>query len=115
MERSPSGGFRFESDPVVDRIAESLFAAEISLRRLDRYMPEKKLNLFEFAACLMAKVGAGSAHVVGRNRTEPAIRSCWPNNGPDDFGSESAAPYLASLFTERNKTLVCRFAEVRYH
>jgi hypothetical protein len=32
-------------------------------------MPEEKLYLFEFTTSLMTKAGAGSAQVVGRNRT----------------------------------------------
>ncbi len=41
---------RFQADPVVNRMLELLFASEVSLRRLDRDVPQQGLNLIEFSA-----------------------------------------------------------------
>jgi len=41
---------RLDADTIVHSITDSLFAAKISLRRLDRNVPEQKLDLFEFSA-----------------------------------------------------------------
>jgi hypothetical protein len=39
----------FEADFVVDRISESLLAAQISLRRLDAHMAEQELDLLKLS------------------------------------------------------------------
>ena len=44
---------------IVDRIPEMLLAPEASLRRLDGDVTQQKLNLLQFAACLMAQSGTG--------------------------------------------------------
>jgi hypothetical protein len=35
----------FQPNPIIHRIAETLFAAQVPLRRLHRDMPKKELNL----------------------------------------------------------------------
>jgi hypothetical protein len=42
---------------IVDRIAEMLLAPEVSLRCLDGDVTQQKLNLLQFAASLMARIG----------------------------------------------------------
>jgi hypothetical protein len=37
-----------DADSIIDGISAALFAAEISFRRLDAYVAEQKLNLFQF-------------------------------------------------------------------
>ena len=44
---------RSEVEKVVYWMPEVLFAAEIAFRRLDRCMPEQKLNLFKLASSVM--------------------------------------------------------------
>lgn len=41
-----------------------LFASEILLGRLNRNVPEKELNLFEFTASRMAEAGTSAAEIV---------------------------------------------------
>jgi hypothetical protein len=45
---------------IVDRIAETLLAPEVSLRRLDGDVTQQKLNLLQFAASLMAQSCTGT-------------------------------------------------------
>jgi hypothetical protein len=45
---------------IVDRIAETLLAPEVSLRCLDGDMTQQKLNLLQFAASLMAQSCTGT-------------------------------------------------------
>ena len=52
---------RFQPDSIIHGVAEPLFAAQVSLRRLHRDMPQKKLNLLQLTACLMAKTGTSAA------------------------------------------------------
>jgi hypothetical protein len=40
---------------IVNGIPETLLAAQISLRRLDGDVTQQKLNLLQFAPCLMAQ------------------------------------------------------------
>ena len=41
---------RSEVEKIIHRMAEILFAPEIAFRRLDRCMPEQKLNLLKLTA-----------------------------------------------------------------
>jgi hypothetical protein len=50
----------FDADPVVHGGSDSLFAAKVSLVRLNRDVPKKELNLVQFAArCMIHR-----AHVL---------------------------------------------------
>ena len=44
----------FEAKPVIDRVLQLLFAAEVSFRGLDRDVPEQELDLIQFSASKMA-------------------------------------------------------------
>ena len=50
----PPGSGVFQSEVVVHRLAEFLFATEIALSCLNRCVPKQKLNLLKFSACQMA-------------------------------------------------------------
>jgi hypothetical protein len=52
------------SKPIVNRILKSLLAFDVSLSCLDRSVSEQKLNLFEFAAAIMAEAGTGATKIV---------------------------------------------------
>jgi hypothetical protein len=56
---------RFEADFVVDRISESLLAAQVAFCRLDAHMTEQKLNLLKLPASFMTQAGACAAQIVG--------------------------------------------------
>ena len=49
--RPLASALRFDSNPVVDRSADSLFATKVALRSLNRNVAEEQLNLFQFSAC----------------------------------------------------------------
>ena len=55
---------RLDSDLVVHGGSDSLCAAEIALRGLDRNMAEEKLNLLQFASSGPVEASASSAQVV---------------------------------------------------
>jgi hypothetical protein len=44
----------FQTNVIVDRIAETLLAPEVSLRRLNRNVTQQELDLLQFTACLVA-------------------------------------------------------------
>ncbi len=55
---------RFQANTIIDRIAESLFATQVALRRLHRNVPQKELNLLQFAAGLVTETRASPHQVV---------------------------------------------------
>ena len=56
---------RFQTDPIIDRVVESLLAAQVAFRRLYRNVSQQKLNLLQLPASLMAQPGACTPEVVG--------------------------------------------------
>lgn len=56
----------WDFETIINRILQFLFAADVSLRYLHRSVAEQKLNLFQFAAAIMAEAGTGATKVVGR-------------------------------------------------
>jgi hypothetical protein len=55
---------RFDPDAIIDGGTNALLAAQIPLGRLNGDMPEKKLNLLQFATGLVAESGTCSPQVV---------------------------------------------------
>jgi hypothetical protein len=51
----------------VDRIPQSLFAAQIPFGCLNADMPEQKLYLLQFSSCLVTKPCASSPKIVRGN------------------------------------------------
>jgi hypothetical protein len=49
------------SEAIINRVLQLLFAADISFRCLDRSVSKQKPNLFEFAAAIMAQSGTGAS------------------------------------------------------
>src|SRR5438309_10828420 len=66
---------RFDTNAIIDGRTNSLFAAKIALRRLDRYVPQKKLNLIELTSGSVAQPGAGPTQIV-RRQCGDAGRPC---------------------------------------
>jgi len=88
---------RFQPDPIVDRVAETLFAAQISLRCLHRDLSQQELNLLQFTAGLMAKASASSTKVVRSERLDFTVLCLLLHDTPNDFGTEASSPDSASL------------------
>ena len=64
---------RFDADPIIDGAANALLATQVSLGRLDGDVPEKKLNLLQFATRRVAEPGAGATKVVRRKPLDPCF------------------------------------------
>ncbi len=58
-----------KTDFVVDRVSQPLFAAEISLRRLNADVTDQELNLLKLPTCLMRQAGRGATQIVRGNAT----------------------------------------------
>jgi hypothetical protein len=54
------------SDAIVDRSPDALFAPQVSLGRLHRNMAQQKLNLLQFASRRVAQPGTASPKIVWR-------------------------------------------------
>jgi hypothetical protein len=83
-----SGGLRFQSDPVVDWVAQALLATKIAPSSLNRHMSEQELDLFEFTSRLVAEPGARPAEIVRGDRSEAAVGGGFPNDRPDHLCCE---------------------------
>ena len=60
------GGIQFDAEPIVYGAPELLFASQVPLRRLDRYVAQEKLDLLEFATRQVTQSRTGAAQVVRR-------------------------------------------------
>jgi len=92
----------FNSDLVVDGLSQSLFAAQIFLRGLDRDMAQQKLNLFQLAAGAMAKTGARSSKVMRRESYDSNLACVLLDDMPHHFSVISVPQIVPVLQTQRN-------------
>ena len=88
--------FGLQTDPIIDGISEPLFAAEVSLRRLNALMAEQKLDLLNLAAGVVTQAGASAPKVV------------WSDTG-QTTSTASEASY-ASRRTAANRRLIVEAA-----
>ena len=93
---------RFQADPIIHRVAEALFAAQVPLRRLHRDVSQQELNLLQFTTGLMTKTGTRPTEVVRCERRNPTVLCFLFHDTPNNFGAESGAPNPAS-FVDRTK------------
>jgi hypothetical protein len=68
----PPGSFlansksRLNSNPIVNRRSNSLLATQVTFRRLNGNVPEKKLDLFQLSSRSMAQARATATQIVRR-------------------------------------------------
>ena len=88
---------RFDANAIIDGRTNSLFAAKIALRRLDGYVPQKKLNLIELTSRSVAQPSAGPTQIV-RRQCGDAGRPCrFLHDVPNRFFRDGISPRLADL------------------
>jgi hypothetical protein len=63
---APNSSEGLNSEPIIHRVPESLFASQIFFRRLHRYMPEKKLDLLQFASRIVTEPSTRPSEIVWR-------------------------------------------------
>jgi hypothetical protein len=81
-----------QTEVVVNRVMESLFAAQVTLGSLNRCVAEQELDLFQFSTRQMAQPGAGAAQIVrGKVFDAGPLRSTL-DNMPDRLRRESQRP-----------------------
>lgn len=82
---------------IVDRLLQLLLAAEVTLRGLNRYVAEQKLDLFEFAATEMTQSSAGSPEIMRGNVLDPSPSRRCLNHLPNHLGGHAATAHAATL------------------
>jgi hypothetical protein len=90
-------GFGFDANPVVSGGSNSLLAAEVSLGRLNRYVPNEELNLFQFAALSITQPGTCPSAIVRRDLLDARLRDVLADDLPDCLSvkpSPRAVPFL---------------------
>ena len=98
-----SGVFRFrplqrdqsEIEKIVYRMAEILFAAEITFCGLHRSMSQQELNLLQFTAAIMAQLRAGSPQIMRRNVLQSGSLATSSDHVPDNILRDAVTPHLA--------------------
>jgi len=78
----------FEANVIVDCIPEPLFAAKVSLSRLDAHVTKQELDLLQLSAGLMTQPRTSSPQIMRRNPVEAASRTPRFHNAPDHFRTE---------------------------
>jgi len=56
-----------KADVIVDGISEPLFAAKVSLGRLDTHVTEQELDLLKLTTCLVTQARASSPQIMRSN------------------------------------------------
>lgn len=79
---------RLESGMIVDRVPQSLLAAELTLCGLDTHVPQEKLDLLEFSSGLMAQPSTRAPEIMWRDLGEAALRARLLYNSPYYFRTE---------------------------
>jgi hypothetical protein len=92
----------FQPDPIIDHVVETLFAPQISLCCLHRYVSQQKLNLLQFTAALMAQAGATSTQVVRRERGKLPVLCLLLHYTPNHLRTGAGARERASGLGPRN-------------
>jgi hypothetical protein len=82
----------FQTDLVVDRISESLLAAQVSLRCLNAHMTEQELNLLKLPTRFMTQARTGPAQIVRSNIVDATFRRGPFHNAPDHLRTETGLP-----------------------
>src|SRR5215471_16008559 len=83
---------RLKADFVVHCTSQPLFAAQISLRRLYRDVPQQKLDLFQLAASGMTEPGARAATIVRRQFSNSGLGRGFLHDMPDDLLRDAFTP-----------------------
>ena len=82
-ERRVNDSPGFDTKSVVYRYSQTLLAANIAFCGLHRDMPEKKLDLLEFASRIMAEPRTGPPEIMWRETWNVHARGSLLDNVPD--------------------------------
>src|SRR5713226_7852861 len=86
---------RSEIKKIVHRMSEILLATKITLRCLDRCMPQQELNLLQFAAAAVAQFCTSSPQVMRRNPLQSSSLAAGLDHVPHDILRDAFPPHLS--------------------
>ena len=95
LRRTSAFEIRFYPDVVIDSTANALLASKIALRGLNRDVPEKELDLFEFASRGLAEPRAGPAQIVRSQIRNISFLCGVLHDVPDRFYRNAITPRRA--------------------
>src|SRR5208283_3991991 len=84
-------------DAIVHGIHNVLLATEVFFRRLDRGVPQQKLDLFEISARLPAQFRACAPQIMGRQVLDANLVRVMQHDFPNRRGAQRRARYLVIL------------------
>lgn len=82
-----------ERESVVHRLLEVLLAAEVTLGRQHRRMPQQKLSRLQLPAAAVTQLGAGSPEIMRDNMVQPCALATIFNHIPNDILGDTVTPY----------------------
>jgi hypothetical protein len=94
---TPSSTHRLDTNAIIHGTSDSLFAAKVSLGRLDRDVAEQELDLFQFSSCRITKACTCSTEIVWREFFDFSFPRVFTDHMPDCLFRQSRAPGLPSL------------------
>ncbi len=93
--RSEGRRLRFNADAVVDRSANTLFAAEITFGGLDRDMAKQELDLLQFSSGRMAQFRARAPEIMRRDAPEAEFGGVLLYDVPNQAFGHAVTPALS--------------------
>ena len=84
--------FGFDAYTVVDCGANALLAAEVTLGRLNRNVPEEELNLLQFASRRMAQTSTCPPKIVWREPLDARFAGVLADHVPDRLLRQTVTP-----------------------
>jgi hypothetical protein len=85
----------FQSQVVIHRMSQFLFASKIVLGRLNRCMPKQELNLIKFSPSQVAQSRASATQVMRSEILDVGTFRSRFDDVPNGFRCEACAPYLS--------------------
>jgi hypothetical protein len=104
LRRASAFEIRFYSDVVIYSTANALLASKIALRGLNRDVPKKELDLFEFAPCRLAEPRTGPAQVVRSQVRNTSLLCRVLHDVPDRFNWNAITPRLPGSIDASEET-----------
>jgi len=86
---------RSEMKKIIHRMSEILFTAEITFRRLHRYMPQQELNLLKLSAVRVAQLRTGSSQIMRCNMLQARSLAAGLDYVPHHILRDAIPPYLS--------------------
>ena len=84
--------FWLDPNSIIDGVANPLFAAKVALRRLNRNVPQKELDLLQLTSRRMAEPSTGPSQIVRRQFRHADALGGFLHNVPNRLHGHAVSP-----------------------